>query len=248
MRIAFLGKDGGVSRTQQAPPQPAPAAPAATRTAPPGWRDPRLWVGVLIVALSVVAGARIIGAVDDSVTVWSAASDLAPGQSLSADDLVATRVRFTAEEDLDRYLTTGATLPADAVVVAGVRSGELVPRSALGGADGADTIDVSLSIPGEQLPTTIDTGSVVDVFLLAEPGTRARAEKVLDDVVVIDAPAPSEQLGSAGVGRQLVLAVPTDQEGRVGAVLTAVRDDRIRVTRQSAAPSAAPSAEPSGDR
>ena len=43
---------------------------------PPGWRDPRLWIGIAIVAVSVVAGARLLAAADDSVTVWAAAADL----------------------------------------------------------------------------------------------------------------------------------------------------------------------------
>lgn len=41
--------------------------PPATRTGTPGWRDPRLWIGVLVVAASVVLGARIVGGSDDTV-------------------------------------------------------------------------------------------------------------------------------------------------------------------------------------
>ena len=52
VRVSSLGKPG----TQ---------APAATRVARPGWRDPRLWIGLLIVAGSVVLGARLLAAVDD---------------------------------------------------------------------------------------------------------------------------------------------------------------------------------------
>ena len=51
--------------------------PASTRAAaggprhPPGWRDPRLWIGVAIVAVSVVVGSRLLAAADDSVAVWA---------------------------------------------------------------------------------------------------------------------------------------------------------------------------------
>lgn len=221
-----------MSRTLDPTDDAARSAAAATRSRPPGWRDPRLWVGVVIVALSVVAGARLVGAADDSVTVWAAAGDLAPGQPVAPDDLVPARVRFDADDDLERYLTTDEALPGDAVALTGVAEGELVPRSALGPGDDVETIDVSVSIPGEQLATTIGTGSVVDVYLLSSPGAQAQAEKVLEDVVVIAAPAPAEQLGAVGAGRQLVLSVPAEQESEIGAVLAAVRDDRIRVTRQ----------------
>ena len=39
----------------------APGAP------PPGWRDPRLWIGVAIVAVSVLVGALVLGTSDDTV-------------------------------------------------------------------------------------------------------------------------------------------------------------------------------------
>ena len=45
-------------------------------------------VGIAIVAASVVAGARVIGAADDAVTVWAATGDLAPVAALEPDDLV----------------------------------------------------------------------------------------------------------------------------------------------------------------
>ena len=35
--------------------------------------DPRLWVGVAIVAVCVVAGARLLAAADDTVAVWAVA-------------------------------------------------------------------------------------------------------------------------------------------------------------------------------
>ena len=46
---------------------------------PPGWRDPRLWIGVAIVAASVVVGALVLGTSDDTVAVWAAADTLGAG-------------------------------------------------------------------------------------------------------------------------------------------------------------------------
>ena len=42
--------------------------PPAVRASTPGWRDPRLWVGVAIVAVSVVGGARLLVIVADPLT------------------------------------------------------------------------------------------------------------------------------------------------------------------------------------
>lgn len=205
-------------------------APGATRTQPPGWRDPRLWAGVGIVAVSVVAGARLVGAADETVAVWAVADSLGPGHALGAEDLVATRVHFDDPADLTRYLPTDAELPSGQVLVHAVGDGELLPRSALGDSGGSGTVTVSVVVPGEVVPTGIGAGSVVDVYVVGEAaGARPAGSPVLEDVVVVDAPAPAQQLGAVGSGRQIVLSVPVEQEETVGQVLSANRDDRVRV-------------------
>ena len=73
-----------------------------------------MWVGVAIVVLSVIAGARIIGAADDTIEVWSVSSDMAAGQPLTADDLVATQIYFRDPGEADAYLRVSDRLPADA--------------------------------------------------------------------------------------------------------------------------------------
>ncbi|WP_156411419.1 hypothetical protein [Nocardioides sp. Soil805] len=209
----------------------APDVPTAARAKPPGWRDPRLWVGVALVAVSVVAGARLLGGADDSVTVWSAATDLAPGDRLGADDLVATSVRFEEPADLDRYLATDGPLPDDLQLVRGLGAGELVPAAALGSAEESDTVSLSLSFPTELVPSGIETGSVVELWVV--PGDDARrtelAGPVLDDVVVMDAPSAAEALGSVAVGRQLVLGIPRDESQALAELLAASEEQRVRV-------------------
>jgi hypothetical protein len=218
-----------VSRTHA-----APDVPTATRARPPGWRDPRLWVGVALVAVSVVAGARLLGAADDSVTVWSAASDLGPGDRVTADDLVATSVRFDEPTDLARYLATDDPLPEGLQLVRGLGEGELVPAAALGSAEDSDTVTLSLSFPSELVPSGIGTGSVVELWVV--PGQDARRTElsgpVLRDVVVIDAPTASGSLGSVGVGRQLVLGIPRDESEALADLLAASEEQRVRVLGQ----------------
>lgn len=208
----------------------AAPAPPATRARPPGWRDPRLWVGIAIVAVSVVAGARIIGSADDSVTVWAAAGDLAPGSRLEPADLAPTRVDFDSPDDLARYVSTDAELPADGVLVQGVGQGDLLPRSALGTAEDARSLTLSISVPVDQVPPSVGAGSRVDVYVLSDPAQpEPSADAVLRGAVVVDAPAGSQELGAVATGRQLVLAVPRSRARVVGQVLAANRDDRVRV-------------------
>lgn len=214
----------------------APAASGAPRALPAlrhrggGWRDPRLWVGLLLVAGSVVVGARVVAAADDSVAVWATAGDLGAGDVVGADDLVARRVRFDPAGDVERYLLADEPLPADLALTRAVGAGELLPRAALGPVDDLDTVEVPLAVGPAQVPPSVVEGSVVDVYV-APPDARGPADLVLEDVVVVDAPPVASELGTVG-DRQLVLAVPEEQVDALPEALGAAAAGTVVVVRE----------------
>lgn len=181
--------------------------PPAARARPPGWRDPRLWVGVVIVAVSVIAGARLMAAADDSVLVWAVVDDMGAGDTVTAADLVAQRVRFAEDAQLERYFPADRALPADLRLTRGVGAGELLPRAAAGTADGAGRLELPIAVDLAQVPPSVGPGSVVDVYLT---GRRSSGEPVLAGATVIDAPPLDEGLAVSG-RRQLVLAVGEEE-------------------------------------
>lgn len=214
----------GTTDARKLPPPPTPAP--ATRAGSPAWRDPRLWVGVLLVAASVVGGARLLASVDDSVEVWAVGDDLGAGDRITGGDLVLQRVRFVDGTTADRYFTVDDELPADLALTRGVAAGELLPRAAVGSVDDTGTVSVPLAVDGELVPPAVTDGSVVDVFLIGSPAGRpatASGGPVLDDVVVVDAPSLAEGFGTSG-RRQLVVAVPEDEAERFFARLGAVEN------------------------
>lgn len=207
--------------------------PAASRSRSPGWRDPRLWVGVVLVTGSVVAGARILSGADDMTAVWSASTDLVAGRTLTASDLTATGVRFDDGGDEGRYLRVDDELPAALTLTRPLTAGELVPTGALGEEAQDDTVAVSIAVASEHVPTDLVRGSHVDVWVIGEDRRqRAAAELVLGDVLILDAPVISDSFVSATT-RQLVLAFPQDDEESLGLVLAASGDDRVRVVGRS---------------
>ena len=221
----------------------AAPTPPATRAATPGWRDPRLWVGVLIVAVSVVAGARLLSTADDTVPVWSVATDMGAGDEVHAEDLVATRVRFADTGDLAAYFTADDELPADLVLTRGVGAGELLPRAAVGAAGDSDTLQVPVAVDTEQVPASVRAGSVVDVYLVssastastasADGPTRSRADggPALSAVTVVDAPPLEDGFGATGK-RQLVLAVDEHAASRFFRLLGSAESPVITVVRR----------------
>lgn len=204
--------------TRTPPPAPAPiapgAAPPAVRVSRPGWRDPRLWLGVAIVAGCVVAGARVLGSADDTVAVWAVRADEGSGAVLTRADLVPHRVRFGAADDLAGYYRAGATLPDRLVLVRGVGRGELLPRSAVGTA-ASGTVQVPLAVDPAQVPPAVGAGSVIDVYVVGSPNDSAgpadAVAPALDAVTVVAAPRPDQVFGSTQTRRQLTVAVPEKQ-------------------------------------
>ena len=189
--------------------------PAALRGQRPAWRDPRLWIGIVLVAASVVVGARVLAAADDTVQVWAAARDLGAGQRVEADDLVAQRVRFADADALGGYFTVDDELPADLELTRSVAVGELLPRGAVGTPDETGLVEVPVAVEPELVPPSVGPGDVVDVYVVAPisadtEGGQAQQPPdgpALTGATVVDAPELASSFGTSG-RRQLVLAVP----------------------------------------
>jgi len=207
-RTAGSSHDDPVTTLGDTPASAAP--PAATRATRPGWRDPRLWIGVAIVAISIVAGSRLLAAADDSVAVWAATTDLAVGDDVTGDDLEARQVRFVDAADLDRYVAVDQALPADARLLRGVGAGELLPRAALGSADETGVLQLPISVEPTLVPDGVGAGSVVSVYVRDTSRCDECAGPALDGVTVVDAPSADDLTGA----RQLVLAVEQDDADR----------------------------------
>ena len=76
--------------------------------------DPRLLIGLLLVAGSVAGVVGIVSAADDSVEIYAAARTLTPGQRVTADDLTVVSVRL--DSATSRYLSVDSLPPAGVLV------------------------------------------------------------------------------------------------------------------------------------
>ena len=196
---------------------PGPAAhvpgSAPRRVRPPRWLDLRLVLGVLLVLGSVLLGARVVAAADATVPVWSAAGDLAAGTVLTAGDLVAVDVRL--DDVAGAYLAT-STRPDGRTLARAVRSGELLPRTAL--EEPAELVQLALPVQAGYVPPGLDRGQVVDVYAVAAPAAGATgAGDVSVALVVAAAPVQAISgrtegvLSTATTTVQVVVSVPADQ-------------------------------------
>ncbi|PPF80793.1 hypothetical protein C5E07_02475 [Pseudoclavibacter sp. RFBJ3] len=136
---------------------------------PRRWIDPRVVIGVLLVAVSVlgVVGVLVVG--NRTSIAYAAASTIAPGAVLTVDDLVPVEVGLGASTGA--YLGSETVPQGEFVVTQAVQSGELVPRSLIGVADPSRT-SIIVEIAGG-LPTELAAGAAVELWSSQEssPGT-----------------------------------------------------------------------------
>jgi hypothetical protein len=208
--------------------------PSARRASAPGWRDPRLWIGVALVAASVVVGALVLGTSDDTVPVWAASDAMGAGHVLTAEDLTVRRVAFADASDATVYVPADEQLPSGVHLLHAVAAGELLARAAVGSEDGPDLRQVPVSVAPDQVPRAVGQGDVVDVYL--RPSTRSgctgttvcSGRPVLTAVPVLDAPPVAQDFGSSG-GRMLVLGVRDADAHRFFRLLASTDDASLTV-------------------
>ncbi len=175
--------------------------PVAGRLRRPGWRDPRLLVGLLLIAVAVTAVTGIVRSADTTVPYYAAKDTLTPGTMLSQDDVVVVKVRIPD----GRYVAPGQE-PWGQVVTRVVGDGELVPHAAL--ADPEDfsgrPIAVRTSLP---LADGVERGAVVDVYLTRTDAEEPQTELVASSLVVESVDHDSGSF-SAGSVETVYVVVP----------------------------------------
>lgn len=208
------------------------AAPAAVRVTRPNWRDPRLWLGVAIMAICVVAGARLLASADDTAEVWALRGDHAAGSVLSADDLRVDRVHFADAADVSGYVRVGDPLPDRLTLLRAVGAGELLPRGAV--ADGAASrlAQLPVSVDAADLPSGLAPGSAVDVYVVARSSAQERPSALkAGQVVPVLAGVTVLDVGAADLGGPVTLtvAVPAGDVARYFARVARTGDAVITV-------------------
>jgi hypothetical protein len=197
------------------------ASPPAQRLQRHRWRDPRLWLGVVLVLVSVLAGAALFSRADDTVPVWAADDDIQAGTPLTSDNVHSTRIHFSDSSDASRYLSASDPLPAGAIAVRDVSAGELVAVSAISTSSGApDRLPLAVGSAG--LPAGLEVGDTVDVWAVPGDDTTGAGSQesvqVLDGVTVTSLGA--EAAGGLDSTREVLVALPAHTD--VGDALDAL--------------------------
>ena len=125
------------------------------------WVDPRLVVGLILVAASIAGMTFLMHLTDQRVPFYTAAHTLTPGDLVTADALGSEPMRLGDERA--RYFTTADAFPEGARVTRVIAAGELVPRSALSAGASDEVSSVVIPVSGA-LPRAIEPGTQVEVW------------------------------------------------------------------------------------
>ncbi len=197
-----------------------PASPPAKRASRAWWRDARVLAGIGLIVVSMLIGARLLSGGDDTVMVWQATRDLAPGAVLSSADVVSVPIPASlagAYADgaglptvpLDRALLAGEIMPAPVDVIA------------------RDARWVTVPVEPLHAPVDLAPGERVDVWATEgdDLGALPVPQLVLEGVLVSEVAADGVGLGGEyGV----VLEI---SPGDAAAVITAGRSGAIDLVR-----------------
>lgn len=219
--VVGVGRAGGGAGTGEEPGRSVLPSPRAPRLRRPGWRDPRLLLGLALVGLSVLLGSWAVGSAGRTVQVLAAGEALVPGDPLRAAMLRVVDVRLP-DGGAD-YLPTDADLDA-LVVTRVVREGELVPSSAVAseGEIGARAVAVTT---GAGVSSAVVEGALVDLWFVPDPpsgsgdGDAPQPRQLAASLTVAEVDASSAAF-SVGAGSTVHVLVPLDD---LPAVLAAVR-------------------------
>jgi hypothetical protein len=184
-------------------------APSASRLPRARWLDARLLVGLLLVLVSVVVGAKVFADADQRVQVWSVTRDLGADTPLRDDDLRARSVSL--DEATGRYLSAGDDLEG-LVLTRPVGRGELLPVAAVGRSDATAKRRIVIEVDRVGVAGLLK-GRVVDVYAVRETPS---GEQPTPPELVLSGVTVGEDVGSGGSafggsGSQAGVALLVDQ-------------------------------------
>jgi hypothetical protein len=191
----------------------APSTPTL-RTRRARWKDGRLLLGVLLVAITALAGAKLLSTADDTTAVWAAKRDLPIGQTLTGDDLTTVSVRFTSDAAAGQYVTTDADLKG-LIVTRPVTKGQFVPRDAATTKTDSERTELPLSIATGHLPSDTAAGDHVDVWVVTKDQP---ARMLWTEVRVVQADQVKGVSGSSA-RRQVLIAIDAKDLTKLPATL-----------------------------
>lgn len=160
---------------------------------------PRFILGIALILTAFSSAFIVSSGSRNTVLVWSAAHNLAPGHVIEDGDLKPMRVLLS--ENAPRYLAASADINGTTVLRT-IGAEELIPSYALGSDIDIQSRRVPLSLPRSSLPNNLAKGDSIDIYSVPVPDRTytstdlaIKSRLVLTSISVDDIDAQKQDFG-----------------------------------------------------
>jgi hypothetical protein len=182
------------------------------------WGDARFFLGVLLVAASVIGVWLVVSAARQTVPVYAAAHTIVPGEAIGAGDFTVVDV---ALGPLAGTYLTADDLDGARVATRTIEAGELVPAASVGDPSDARTTSVVVR-SAVDVPASVEAGTVVELWSapLLEQGAYDEPRILVADATVVSVTRDDSMMGGGAAALELVIP-----RADVPATLAAMSDE-----------------------
>ncbi|WP_119933546.1 MULTISPECIES: SAF domain-containing protein [Kocuria] len=202
------------------------ASPASGRFRRPGWREPRLLIGVGLVVAAVAGTTATMALTSTTEQYRVAARDLDVGTRVSEEDFRTVEVRLEGTEGA--YLPGSTDLADGAVIVDRVPSGQLVPTESVGEAQDLGRRPMGIPL-NTALPAGTGAGDSVDLWVSKRESSGrgwSEPEQILEGAELASV---DQATGTLGAGQQMTAQVLVEEDDVSDVVDALATESRITV-------------------
>lgn len=207
-----------------------PASPSAARQRRIRWRDPKLWLGIVLVLVSVVVGARVLASADDTVAVWQLSRDIPAGSAVGPSDVRVTHVHFADRAVAGQYVLADQLLGAGLRATRDLQAGEMLAVSSVTSSAAPASRQLPLGVGASHAPADLRAGDHVEVW--AVPSSSAGGSRTSEPTMVLrDVTVLSVGSGAVGVSAERQVLVRIVARTDVGTVLRQISGASVVLVR-----------------
>lgn len=185
-------------------------------------KNSRLAMGLGLLIFSLLAASLIAKEANRTVLVWATKNDLAPGELITGNDIIA--VSALLPESAKNYLSASAQI-IGGVVLRQISTGDLIPATAVSSSsDSFNSRLIPLTVELTDMPLGLGRGDVIDIYAIAKRDSKITEPELLAANVSV---SQVLERTNSGIGSVLVIL----DNSQILPTLQLLSDSRIIIVR-----------------
>ena len=179
-------------------------------------------MGLGLLIFSLLAATLIAKEANRTVLVWATKNDLAPGELITGNDIIA--VSALLPESAKNYLSASAQI-IGGLVLRQISTGDLIPATAVSSSsDSFNSRLIPLTVELTDMPLGLGRGDVIDIYAIAKRDSKITEPELLAANVSV---SQVLERTNSGIGSVLVIL----DNSQILPILQLLSDSRIIIVR-----------------